>query len=116
VDKIFLFVNHEDHRIEVEPIAPFEMARCLAFLVQHELSPLLRHYVAYRFAFPSRRNELLESAAEYSFGILARALNGKDTYIVKLPYPCKFPGLYKRIQPFCKPTTGAIAESAHAVA
>src|SRR5882762_10996962 len=116
VNKIFLFVNHEDHRIEVEPIAPFEMARRLAFLVQHELMPLLQHYAAYRFAFPSRRNELIESAAEYSFGILARALNGKDTYIVRLPYPCMFPELYKRIQPFCKPTTAAIAESAHAVA
>jgi hypothetical protein len=116
VDKLFLFVNHEDQRIEVEPITTLEMARRLAFLVQHELTPLLRHYVAYRFAFPSRRNELIESAAEYSLGMLARALNGKDTYIVRLPYPCMFPELYKRIQPFCKPTTVAIAESAHAVA
>jgi len=113
VDKIFLFVNSEDHGIEVEPIAPFEMARRLAFLVQHELSPLLQHYSAYRFAFPSRVNKFLESAAESSFGMLARALNGKDTYIVRLPYPCMFPELYKTIQPFCKPTT-AIAESAHA--
>ncbi len=114
VNKIFLFVNNEDHRIEVEPIAPFEMARRLAFLVQHELSPLLQHYSAYRFAFPSRGNKFLESAVESSFGMLARALNGKDTYIVRLPYPCRFPELYKRIQPFCKPTTAAIAESAHA--
>src|SRR5882757_3434769 len=27
MDKVFLFVNHENHRIEVEPIASFEMAR-----------------------------------------------------------------------------------------
>jgi len=86
----------------------------LAFLVQHELSPLLRHYSAYRFAFPSRANKSLESAGESSFGMLAHALNGKDTYIVSLPYPCRFPELYKRIQLFCKPTTTAIAESAYA--
>jgi hypothetical protein len=116
VDKIFLFVSHEDHRIEVEPIAPFEMARRLTFLVQHELTPLLRHYAAYRFAFPSQRNELIESTAEYSFRMLARALSGKETYIVRLPYPHVFPELYKTLQPLCKPTTAATAESVHALA
>ncbi len=116
VEKIFLFVSHEDHRIEVEPIATFEMARRLTLLVQHELTPLLRHYAAYRFAFPSQRNELIESTAEYSFGMLTRALNGKETYIVRLPYPHVFPELYKTIQPLCKPTTAATAESLHALA
>ena len=116
VDKIFLFVSHEDHRIEVEPITPLEMARRLTFLVQRELTPLLGHYAAYQFAFPSQRNELIESTAEYSFGMLARALNGKETYIVRLPYPHVFPELYKTIQPLCKPTTAATAESLHALA
>jgi hypothetical protein len=110
VDKIFLFVSHEDHRIEVEPIAPSLMARRLTFLIQHELTPLLRHYAAYRFAFPSQRNELIESTAEYSFRTLARALNGKETYIVRLPYPHVFSELYKTVQPFCKASTTATAE------
>ena len=116
VEKIFLFVSHEDHRIEVEPITPLEMARRLTFLVQRELTPLLRHYAAYQFAFPSQRNELIESTAEYSFEMLARGLNGKETYIVRLPYPHVFPELYKTIQPLCKPTTAATAESLHALA
>jgi hypothetical protein len=110
VDKIFLFVSHEDHRIEVEPIDPFEMAGRLASLVQHELMTLLRHYAAYRFAFPNERNEFIENTAEYSLEMLARALNGKETYIVRLPYPHVFSELYKTIQPFCKPTTAVIAE------
>jgi len=115
-DKIFLFLSHEDHKIEVEPIAPFEMARRLAFLVQHELTPLLRHYAAYRFAFPGQRNELIENVAGYSFGMLSRALKGKETYIVRLPYPHAFPELYKTIQPLCKPTTAATPESLHTLA
>ena len=115
VNKIFLFVKHEDHRVEVEPIAPFEMARRLAFLVQHELSPLLQHYSAYRFAFPNRRNEFLEDAAESSFGMLARALKGKETYVVRLPYPQVFPELYRAMQPFCKSVPAAIDESVYAV-
>jgi len=53
VNKIFLFVNHDDHKIEVEPIAPFEMARRLAFLVQHELSPLLQHILPTDLRFPT---------------------------------------------------------------
>src|SRR5712664_2081353 len=116
VDKIFLFLSHEDHKIEVEPIAPFEMARRLAFLVQHELTPLLRHYAAYRFAFPGQRNELIENVAGYSFGMLSRALKGKETYIVRLPYTHAFPELYKTIQPLCKPTTAATPESLHTLA
>jgi len=115
VNKIFLFVNHEDHKIEVEPIAPFEMARRLAFLVQHELSPLLQHYSAYRFAFPSRRNEFLEDVAESSCETLARALMGKETYVVRLPYPHMFPELYQAMQPFCKSVPAAVGESVCAV-
>jgi hypothetical protein len=101
VDKVFLFVNHEDYGIEVEPIAPFEMARRLTFLVQHELTPLLRHYAAYRFAFPGRGNVLMENAAGHSFEMLGRALIGKETYVVRLPYPHVFPELYKKMQPLC---------------
>jgi hypothetical protein len=110
-DKIFLFVSHEERRIEVEPIAPFDMARRLAFLVEHELAVLLRHYAAYRFAFPSHRNELVEYAVEESFGMLARALNGKENYLVRLPYPQVFPELYEAIRPLCKPKASATPES-----
>lgn len=109
-DKIFLFVSHEDNRIDVGPIATFEMARRLTFLVQHELTPLLRHYGAYRFAFPSQRNDLIENAAQYSLAILARAVHGKETCLVRLPYPHVFPELFNTIQPYCQPATAASAE------
>lgn len=116
-DKIFLFLSQEDQRIDVERITPFEMAARLTFLVQHELSALLQHYVAYRFAFPSRRNEFIESSAEYSLAILARGLHGRETYIVRLPYPHVFPELFNAIQPYCNPRTAATAaESMHALA
>ena len=116
VDKVFIFLSREENRIDVEPISPVEMARCLTFLVQHELSPLLGHYCAYRFAFPGRRNESIESTAEYSLAILTRALHGKATYIVRLPYPHVFPELLKAIEPYCKPTAAPTAESIHALA
>ena len=114
VDKIFLFFNHEDQRIEVEQIAPFDMARRLSLLVQHELTPLLGHDTAYRFAFPRRKNEVIESAAEDSFRLLARAINGKDTYIVRLPYPHAFLELYNAIQPLCERKKATTAESVEA--
>ena len=116
VDKVFIFLSHEENRIDVEPISPLEMARRLTFLVQHELLPLLGHYCAYRFAFPGRRNESIESTAEYSLAILTRALHGKATYIVRLPYPHVFPELLKAIEPYCKPTAAPTAESIHALA
>lgn len=116
VDKVFLFTSHEDDRIEVEATSSLKMARCLSFLIQNELSSLQRHYAAYRFAFPGQRNEFFENAAEYSFETLLRALHKKETYIVRLPYPHVFAKLYKTIQPFCRPTTGATSESMNAVA
>jgi hypothetical protein len=116
VDKIFLFFNHEDRSIEVEQIAPFDMARRLSLLFQHELIPLLGHDTAYRFAFPCQRNERIERAAKDSFRLLARAINGKDTYLVRLPYPHAFPELYNAIQPLCEPKTAATAQSVPAVA
>lgn len=115
VDKVFIFLSQEENRIDVQPISPFEMARRLTFLVQNELSPLLRHYSAYRFAFPSRRNEFIENTAEYSLAILNRALHGKETYIVRLPYPHVFPELFTAIEPYCKPTSAPTAESLHAL-
>lgn len=116
VDKIFLFLSHEGRRIEVEPITPFEMACRVTFLVQHELTPLLQHYVAYRFAFPNLRNESVENLAEDLPAIIMRALHNKETYIVRVPYPHVFEELYEAIRPLCKPKTAAIAESAHALA
>jgi len=115
VDKVFIFLSHAENRIDVQPISPFEMARRLTFLVQHELSPLLRHYSAYRFAFPSRRNESIENTAESSLAILTRALHGKETYMVRLPYPHVFPELFAAIEPYCKPTASPTAESIHAL-
>ena len=114
--KVFLFVSHQERSLEVEATAPFEMACRLSSLVQHELTSVLRHYSAYRFAFPLQRNEFIEGAAEYSLAFLVRALYGKETYIVRLPYPHAFPELYEAIQPLCKPKTAAIAESVHAIA
>lgn len=116
LQKVFLFISHEERTFEVEAIAPFEMACRLSALVQHELTPLLRHYPAYRFAFSRRRNEFLEGAAEYSLAFLARALYGKETYIVRLPYPHAFPGLFGAIQHYCRPATVPAAKALQALA
>ena len=115
-DKIFLFLSQEDRRINVQPITPVEMACRLTFLVQHELTPLLQHYVAYRFAFPGLRNEFVENIIEYLPAILTRAFHDKETYIVRLPYPHVFQELYETIWSLCKPTAVATAESPHALA
>lgn len=116
VHKIFLFISHEERAVDVEAAAPFEMACRLCALVQHELTPLLPHYAAYRYAFPRRRNEFLEGAAEHSLAHLVRALYGKETYIVRLPYPHAFPELFEAIRPYCRPTTVSAVKTLQALA
>jgi hypothetical protein len=58
----------------------------------------------------------MEGIAKHSLAILARALHGKETYIVRLPYPHAFQDLYAAIRPFCKSSTAATPESLHALA
>ncbi|HKW62494.1 MAG TPA: hypothetical protein VJN89_08125 [Candidatus Acidoferrum sp.] len=116
VDKIFLFVSHEDEKIEVRQFTPCEMASYLAVLVQYQLTPLLLPYVAYRFAFPGQRNEFLERVGECSLASLTHALRGKENYMVRLPYPHSFPKLFRAIQPLFKCATTEAAGPVHAVA
>jgi hypothetical protein len=114
-DKIFLLASHDSPDINVERTDPAEMARRLALSAQHELLPLLEHYLAYRFAFPGTRNGLIESAAELQFEILSRALAGKETYTILHPYPLVFDGLYEKILPLLEAKSTARAEALHAV-
>ena len=61
----------------------------------YERRPLLEAYEEFRFAFPDRRNPLIEQAAERERELLRRAFSGKPTFAVEHPYPADLQRLYE---------------------
>ena len=103
LEKVFFLVNHEDPRVRVEPEDPLQIAPRMMASVRYEFLPLLSHYLAHQFAFPGKKNDLIERAHELQYGILRRALAGKEAYVVSHPYQCSFQELFEGMRPFCDP-------------
>ncbi len=110
-EKLFLLISHEDPSVQVESTPPSEMARRLAHLGQHEQMRFNEHYLAFKFAFPEAENTFVEQSSTYQYGVLSRALMGKETYTVRHPYPLTFSALYEAIKPFCESTKKARTEA-----
>lgn len=100
--KVFFVGSHESAEIVVEPGDAQEIAERMAASIEYEQTPLLEHYLAYKFAFPDRSNPFIENAAETQYEILSRALAGKEAYTVMHPYPVALPQLYAAMRPYCE--------------
>lgn len=101
-DRVFLLISHRDTAIVVEPTPPAVMAGRLALLAQHEQGRFDEYYLAFKFAFPNRKNDLVESSLEDRSRFMGGALRGKETYTVWHPHPLGFSELYEKIRPFCE--------------
>jgi hypothetical protein len=99
IDRVLLVVSHELSEITVRPIDPAEVAARMRHSLREEGQRLESAYNEFRFAFPRRRNELLERTAELHAARLDEALAGKRAYEVRHPYPVSLPELYRAIQP-----------------
>lgn len=99
VDRAFLLVSHEADDVTAEPVGSEEIARRMVFSLQHERLDFLSHYLKFLFAFPERRNELIEQAEELERELLVRALADKPAYIVSHPFPAPIPALFERMAP-----------------
>jgi len=97
--KVFFMASHETADIRVEPMDADEIARRMVFSLQEERIDLIAAYHRFRFAFPERRNELLEEAEERQREALLRVLAGKETAAVWHPYPVSIPALYDAMRP-----------------
>lgn len=99
---VFLMVSHEARDVRVEPADPMAVAERLAVSLEAELLDLTAHHLAYRFAFPGRRSELLESVPGTAAALLRRALAGCETYVVWHPRPVPLAELYRAMRPHCE--------------
>lgn len=101
-EKIFLGLSHADPETIVEAVDPSIIAKRMVASIRFEQMPFMEHYLAYKFAFPDRKNDFLEHVHELQYDLLRRALAGKEAYVVRHPYPVSFHDLYTRMRPFCE--------------
>ncbi len=101
LDKVFLMVSHESPDTRIEPMDGVEIAARMTASMAYEHIPLMENYYAYKFAFPGRSNDLIDSAGQQQASLLAQALGGKEGYVVYHPNPCSFEELFKAMEPYC---------------
>jgi hypothetical protein len=100
-DRLFLLVSGDVPAITVEPIDPLEVAKRMAFSLEHERLDFTGTYLKFRFAFPDTPSPLVERAREIEREALARLLSGKPAYVVHHPYPFRVADLYEAMSGYC---------------
>lgn len=99
VDQVILVTTRADRSVTIEPIDAGTVAALMAVSLQEERAPLMSFYRRFRFAFPGRRNRLLEAADEIERLRLRQFLLGKDCHVVTQPYPPSIADLYEALRP-----------------
>lgn len=94
-DKIFIGMVHSDERVLIEPAEAATVTDQLASAMEFELTPLMSHYRAFKFAFPGMRNEFLEKVHNLLRDALRQALAAKEIYALYHPYPVSFHDLFQ---------------------
>jgi hypothetical protein len=99
LDVVVLTESHDREDITVEPIDVEEVASRAATMLPVERTPLLEAYDVYRYAFPDRRSELVDSAPERERALLSERLRGRPALRVRHPYPFRFDALARTMRP-----------------
>jgi len=86
--------------VELEAVAPKEIAERLAPLLEHEWSELDRSYALFRSAFPGRRNYLLERRGILMREGLRKALVRKRTLLISYPSPAPVKEVFRTLAPW----------------
>ncbi len=98
-DKVFFVNSHVSPEITIDPIDSQLIAERMVFSLIEERLDFISAYLKYRFAFPDRKNGLIENAEEIQRKALKRVLQGKEAYAVGHPYPVYIPALFEALEP-----------------
>jgi hypothetical protein len=101
LESLFLLVTSGEDRIAVREGDIDEISSRLADCAAYERRAFFGLYQRFTYAFPGRRNRLIEEAREAESRTLAKALASKRVFVVEAPFPFDPATLYRAIQPFC---------------
>jgi hypothetical protein len=99
VDRVILASTHDVADIDVRSVLPETVAARMAFSLEEERKDLISYYGRFRFAFPHKRNRLLECATRLERSRLFGFLRGRRCYAVAHPNPVSIPALYRAVRP-----------------
>jgi hypothetical protein len=100
--KLFFVASHEPDEITVRPEDPERVARRMVFSLEEERAVLLSTYWKFRFAFPDRKNQLIEDTEQIQRNLLLQMMKEKEVYSVYHPYPVAIPALYEAMAPYAR--------------
>jgi hypothetical protein len=100
LDTLVFLLTSSDSQISVRPAEAGEVAGRMADCAQYERRAFYGLYQRFRYAFPERRNALIESARDTETGLLTQALEGKKLLAVEAPFPFRPADLYEALRPF----------------
>jgi len=99
LDKVVVTIGHNRENVSVQPASSEEVAEQLLATTVHEAQELKSYYLKYRFAFPDKRNELIEKFEQIQREMFLRMLADKETYLLRHPVPASLPQLYEALRP-----------------
>jgi hypothetical protein len=101
LDRVILPVLGLDDDVAVVPTDAATVARRMVSSLEFERAALTTAHQQFRFAFPHRRNPVLDGARERELRLLTAALDGVPAVELRHPYPVALPELYRAAAPHC---------------
>jgi hypothetical protein len=87
LDVVLLVTSALDRDVHVHPVGADEVARRMTASLQEEREPFMAHYRQFRFAFPDRSSDLVDTAADREQKLLGAALGDRPAFQLRHPYP-----------------------------
>lgn len=100
LDKVFFVASHASPKTEVKEVDPAEIAERMVYSLQDERADFMNVYHTFRFAFPERKNDLIDNTEAIERKALHKVLANKPCYTAFHPYPVAIPDLYEAMKPF----------------
>jgi len=98
LDLVLFTVSSLDEDIKIQKILENDVIERMIQSNKQEYDDLFSHYAKFRFAFPDKRNVLLDNFEGTHKKILASCFFGKDIYKVIHPYPVPIDKLYHLLE------------------
>lgn len=98
LDVILLVFSHASDEVTLTPISSEEVAERMRFSLQQERLTFTSYYQQFRYAFPERSSQVVESASDREAELLGKVVAGKQTYSLSHPYPVDLDRLYAALR------------------
>lgn len=107
LDAVVLVLSGTGADIEVGSAGPQEVSGRMRASLADERAPFMAHYRQFRYAFPGRRSEAVESAPATEARLLAELFDHRPAAKVVHPYPCDIAELGRAVLAAARDTPAA---------